>query len=84
MGRCDMLLLQQTYITDYNSNELDIIAEGNIAVSFIPAKQCTNLTVGRQSVGLAIFWRSFNNSTCKTILYTDRILSLTLETNYFK
>ena len=84
MEKCDILLLQETLITDYNSNELDLIAEGNIAMTYMPAKQCTNLSGGRPSAGLAIYWRSINNLTCETIRYTDRIIGLTLETNYFK
>ena len=78
MEKCEMLLLQETLITDYNSNELDLIAEGNIAMTYIPAKQCY-LPAGRSSAGLTIYWRSINNLTCETIRYTDRIIGLTLE-----
>ena len=81
MERCDILLLQETLITYYNSIELNLVPEGNIAMSYIPAKQCTNLTAGRPSGGLAIVWRSVYNLTCQTIPYTDRILSLIPETN---
>ena len=54
MEKCDILLLQETLITDYNSNELDLIAEGNIAMTYMPAKICTNSTGGRPSDGLAM------------------------------
>ena len=74
MERCDILLLQETLITDYNSNKLDLIAEGNIAMSYIPAKLCMNSTGGRPSAGPALFWRSVNKLTCKTVQYTDRIM----------
>ena len=53
-------------------------------MTYTPAKQCTNLNAGRPSGGLAIFFRSINNLTCETTRYTDRIIGLTLETNYFK
>ena len=84
MEKCDTLVLQETPNTDHNSNELDIIAECNIAMNYMPAKQSTNLTAGRPSFGLAIFWRSIINLTCETIRYTDRIKCLTLEINCFK
>ena len=84
MEKCDILRLQETLITDYNSIELDLIAEGNIAITYVPAKQCTSLSDWRPSAGLSIYWRSINNLTCETIQYTDRIVGLTLETNYFK
>ena len=78
MEKCDSLLLQETLITDYNSNELDLIAESNIDMTYIPAKQC-NLSAGRPSAGLAIYWRSINNLTCEKIRYTDSIIGLPLK-----
>ena len=39
MEKCDILLLQEAFITDYNSNTLDLIAEGNIGMICVPAKQ---------------------------------------------
>ena len=50
MEKCDILLLQETLITDYNSNELDLIAEGNIAMTYIPAKQCTKQKLPRRNI----------------------------------
>ena len=84
MEKCDVLLLHETLNTEYNSNELDLIAEGHIAMTYMPAKQWSNLSAGRPSDGLAVFWRSINNVTCKTLRYTDRIIGSTLETKYFK
>ena len=78
----DILLQQETQTTDYINNQLDLITEGNIAMTSMPATQCTNLTGGRPSGGLAMFWRSTNNLTCETIRYMDLITGLTLETNY--
>ena len=78
--KCDILLLQETLITDYIGNELDLITEGNSARTYIPAKQC-NLSVGRPSAGIAIYWRFINNLTCETIRDVDRIIGLNLETN---
>ena len=83
MEKCDILLLQATLITDYNNNELNLIAEGNIAMTYILAKQCMNLSDGRPSAGLTIHWRSINNLTRETIRNTDRIIGLTLETISF-
>ena len=67
MERCDIYLLQETLIKDYTSNDVDLIAEGIIAMTYIPAEQCTNPTGGRPSASLAIYWRSINNLTCETI-----------------
>ena len=53
-------------------------------MTYILAKQCTNLSAGRPSGSFVIIWRSINNLTCETTQYTDRITDLTLETNYFK
>ena len=73
MEKCDIVLLQETVITDYNSNELDLTAEGNIAMTCMPAEQCTNVSAGRPSAGLTIYWSSVNKLTCETIRYTDRL-----------
>ena len=84
MEKCDITVIQETLITNYNSNELDLISEGNIAITFMLAKQCANLTGGRPSGGFAIFLRSVNNLTWETIRYTGRIIGLILETNYIQ
>ena len=81
MERCDILLLQETLVTNYNGNELDLIAEGNITMSYIPAKPGTNLSGRRPPAELAMFRRSGNNFTCNTIQYTDRIMGLNFKTN---
>ena len=83
MERCDFLLLQEALIIDYNSNKLYLIAEGNIGMSYIPVKLFTNLTGGRPSDGLAIFWKSVNSLTWKTIQNIGCIMGLTLEAIYF-
>ena len=55
MEKNGVILLQETLITDDNRYELDLIAEGNIAMSHTPAKQCTNLTGGTPSGVLPYF-----------------------------
>ena len=71
-----ILLLQETLITDYNSNELDLIAEGSIALTYMSAKQCTNQSAGRPSSGLGIFWSYFNNLTLGINFFNYVILNV--------
>ena len=75
---CDILLLQETLITEVNSFLLSNIND-DFCFSFTSAHKANNSLYGRSSGGLAIYWRRIRNIKFKPIYVSGRIMGLQLD-----
>ena len=77
LSRCDILLLQETLISDMNSYLLDGV-DDNFCSSYTPSSRQNNLLYGRSSGGLAIYWRRLKDIRFKPMYFSNRIMGLML------
>ena len=83
LEQCDILLLQETLITEVNSFLLSNLND-NFCFSFTSALRPNNSLYGRSSGGLAIFWRRIRNIKFKPIYVSSRIMGLQLDLGNMK
>ena len=74
---CDILLLQETLLSEYNFEQFEHI-DDNFASAFTPAERREQIFVGRSSGGLAIYWRKLSGLSCNPIFFSNRIMGLKL------
>ena len=84
LQKCDILLLQETLLTEHNANELDTLVDNDFIFCHTPAVTNGNFLTGRPSSGLAIYWKAMDNFKCYPIMYTDRLMALRLENSTYK
>ena len=77
---CDILLLQETLLSDNNQYFLNDIND-DFNYAHVPAVRKASTFVGRASGGLAVLWRKFNNIKIYSLYFTDRIMGLKLDFN---
>ena len=75
LNTCDLLLLQETLISDDKFDGFNNIDDNFVSVS-IPAIRKNDITSGRASGGLAIFWRKTESISYHPIYIPDRIIGL--------
>ena len=68
LNDCDILLLQETLLTENNCMNFDQI-DNNFVSASIPAVRANDVTSGRASGGLAIFWRKTDDISCFPIFF---------------
>ena len=79
LEQSDILLIQETLLTDCNANELETVTDDRFIVEHRAAEHNGSFLTGRPSGGLAIYWKAIDNFTCKPVMYTSRIMGLVLE-----
>ena len=80
LNSCDLLCLQETFINDENSLNLDTLDESFIS-SYVPAWRNSEFSRGRCCGGLAIFWRKSYNVNIFPIQFSNRIMGVKLIIN---
>ena len=75
LSSCDILCLQETLICDENSHLYDNL-DYNFISSYAPATRKNDVTSGRSSGGLAIFWRKSKDFECFPVIFSDRIMGV--------
>ena len=77
LKRCDILLLQETLISDVNSHLLEGF-DDNFCISYTPSSRQNSVLYGRSSGGLAVCWRRLKDIQFKPIYFSNRIMGLKL------
>ena len=84
LSKCDIMLLQETLLSDDNSGILQELSE-DFDFAHVPAVRKQDNFRGRASGGLAILWRRFTNLSLTPVYFSNRIMGLRLsigEVNY--
>ena len=77
---CDILCLQETLINDENSFMMDCL-NNNFVVSYVPSVRRNDVTSGRSSGGLAIFFRKTSDIEFYPLKFSERIMGLRVKIN---
>ena len=78
LSECDMLLLQETFLPDINSDLLDNI-NLNFSSAHTAAIRKSDQFYGRSSGGLAILWRKTYNMKVFPIYFNERCMVIRIE-----
>ena len=75
---CDILLLQETFLSDINSDVLDNI-NLDFSAAHTPAIRKIDQFYGRSSGGLAILWRKSYNMKIFPVCFNERCMGIRVE-----
>ena len=78
MDSCDILCLQKTFIADENADNFDALKD-DFVYAYTPAVRKHDVISGRCSGGLAIFWRKDIDLKCSPVMFSERIMGLSIE-----
>ena len=79
LRKCEILVLQETLVTEHNKELLETFTGRNFGLAYVPAIRDEQTSVGRASGGLAIYYRHCIDLTCETITFSSRFLGIKLK-----
>ena len=79
LSDCDILLLQETILTEIDSYKIDQLSNDDFLSACVPAVRNIQSFQGRSSGGLAIYWRKYNNIIVTPIFVTNRIMGIEMQ-----
>ena len=79
LDRSDILVLQETLVTDVNRESLEVFAGADFRLACVPAVRGDQTFVGRASGGMAIYYRHFTGLECDAITFSSRFQGLKLQ-----
>ena len=77
--------LQETLLTQFNTNKLDQLTENNTKACFTWATPSTYPNRGRHTGVLAVFWKTIDTIIFFPLMFTNRVKGLKVQTlsHYF-
>ena len=74
-----MFFLQETLLTHFNANELDVLTYKNTVACFTPATPGTSPNSGRPAGSLVMFQKTSDTDNFPPMLFTNRIMGMNVQ-----